>query len=636
MASPTQCPEPDGCSWERRTLDGIELFVCSRCGQVRMDQSALQKLTAPHQVGPEVGPEVEPESAPEAPPAEPRPVPHAPRTRRVDPGGVTDPVGSPASRIPIPAPMGGGYSGPLTPPPMSRARTPAITPGVPPKRTPTPRPRASRDDASQYTVVPFAGPGDSGDYTALDFGRTDYTDEPAPEAGAPPRRTPPPAPQYTGPTPRSTPTGRAASPPPPPPPNVRSVAPRHDEDDAVEELRAAPLPLARQLEEETKLTWAPDADDMPTTVDADSARRNAIDDSRIPTEERPMPEPVRGPSGPRHWRESASDPDSDMDLGLRAAITRGDEPGLGLSAAVTQYEEPDLGLPAEVPPVDDDFLAAEEGDSERFFTDETTGYDAGWTGPAAEAVDADVEWKSRRSALPRIALVVVVVLLIVGALSVAAVAILPDLRAQLGMGRAAPDDGPSLATLDEDPEIAEPDADGADDTPEGTAAAGTTDDVAAPDLAGAPDDAGKTDDDGAPDGTAEPGATTAPATTAPEPETTAPEPETTAPEPEKAAPVATAASGSDGPAPGQSYQALIDQGWNTVDGDPEAAADLFRAALDMKMGDTEASYGLGYAMLQLGQRVGAKAYLCAAAGSADEKDRTEILGVVESHGLACE
>ena len=26
----------------------------------------------------------------------------------------------------------------------------------------------------------------------------------------------------------------------------------------------------------------------------------------------------------------------------------------------------------------------------------------------------------------------------------------------------------------------------------------------------------------------------------------------------------------------------------------------------------------------------------AAAGSADEKDRTEILGVVESHGLACE
>ena len=38
------------------------------------------------------------------------------------------------------------------------------------------------------------------------------------------------------------------------------------------------------------------------------------------------------------------------DLGLRAAITRGDEPGLGLSAAVTQYEEPDLGLPAEVPP----------------------------------------------------------------------------------------------------------------------------------------------------------------------------------------------------------------------------------------------------------------------------------------------
>jgi len=432
VSSPTQCPDPSTCSWQPRKLDDVEIFVCTTCGQVRMDKGALDRLTA------------------------------------ADPGATTDPVGGPvAGRIPIPGPMGSLGSSDTPSPPADRDRfgdgtRPTLTPGAPPRRDPTPRPTEVRPGSdAAYTVVPFAADHEDSDA---------FTGTPAP-----PVRTPVPtqardaqAKADTGPRPAeyAPPGQRRPSPPPPPPPDVRTVTPRQEAPPS--ELRAAPLPLAHELKARTQPTWAPE--DMPTTVDAGSARRNAIDDSRIPTEERPQPEPVRGPAAPPA-PSSDSGQDGEGELGLRAAITRGeDDPGLDLSAAVTRYDEPDLGLFDEEPTEEsrDAFLAEEEGDAERFFTDEAPkpGYadddDEGpLFGPGADVEDDEVTWERRRSPLPMIALVAVILILVVGAVSVAALAVVPDLRAQLGLGgspAATTPDGPDLATLDEAPTIAEPEA----------------------------------------------------------------------------------------------------------------------------------------------------------------------------------
>ena len=65
------------------------------------------------------------------------------------------------------------------------------------------------------------------------------------------------------------------------------------------------------------------------------------------------------------------------------------------------------------------------------------------------------------------------------------------------------------------------------------------------------------------------------------------------------------------------------------------AAEHFRAALDQRPGDPDATYGYGYALLRLGQPDRARVYLCQAQAAGGPSTR-EIRGLMRTHGLACD
>jgi Flp pilus assembly protein TadD len=81
---------------------------------------------------------------------------------------------------------------------------------------------------------------------------------------------------------------------------------------------------------------------------------------------------------------------------------------------------------------------------------------------------------------------------------------------------------------------------------------------------------------------------------------------------------------------------LSRQGWNLVESNPSGAAEYFRRALQLRGGDADASYGLGYAMLKLHDRDGARQYLCQAIVTGDASTRREVSGLVKTNGLTCD
>ena len=115
----------------------------------------------------------------------------------------------------------------------------------------------------------------------------------------------------------------------------------------------------------------------------------------------------------------------------------------------------------------------------------------------------------------------------------------------------------------------------------------------------------------------------------PEPEP-APEP-VPAPKPEPEPEPAPAAA----PKPA-SAKSLVDKGWNAVSGSPDRAMTLFRQALELKPGDAEASYGLGYALLQKGQATEAKPHLCRALRNGSTQTKRDVQGMLGQHQLSCD
>lgn len=76
-------------------------------------------------------------------------------------------------------------------------------------------------------------------------------------------------------------------------------------------------------------------------------------------------------------------------------------------------------------------------------------------------------------------------------------------------------------------------------------------------------------------------------------------------------------------------------GWSQVERNPSTAAELFRRALRIKGGDGEATYGLGYALLKLGDASGATRYLCQASRIGGPSTRREVSGLIKTNGINC-
>lgn len=311
----------------------------------------------------------------------------------------------------------------------------------------------------------------------------------------------------------------------------------------------------------------------------------SVDDSRYPTEEAPIPNtPGISPSRQHRGPRSDSDPGEPVPH-LGRAITRSDEPELGLSVD-------DTNLPHE----GQSFLSPQQR-------------------TARVSLDADPEldpdaldWRPQRRLLPRLLAILALVLIVVVVVGSSVAIALPGLlraspssppTAPAAPAPAAPEPEPAPLTAGE-PETSPGAASNTPDTPERAAASGTSEPTTAP---------------------------TPPADRAPaEPAPTEPTP-TAEPKPGPGPP----------PKPRVSvYKASIDAGWSSVEANPDKAADAFRAALDARPGDSEASYGLGYAMLKLGQRNGARAYLCAATQGADTRTSNEIRAVLSNAELSCE
>jgi hypothetical protein len=95
------------------------------------------------------------------------------------------------------------------------------------------------------------------------------------------------------------------------------------------------------------------------------------------------------------------------------------------------------------------------------------------------------------------------------------------------------------------------------------------------------------------------------------------------------------ATGNPPPPPPPKPTATVDQGWELVERDARAAADVFRSVLAGRPADPEAHYGLGYALLKLGDRGGATTHLCRARSGPASTQR-EVAGLLTSNNLSCD
>ncbi len=78
----------------------------------------------------------------------------------------------------------------------------------------------------------------------------------------------------------------------------------------------------------------------------------------------------------------------------------------------------------------------------------------------------------------------------------------------------------------------------------------------------------------------------------------------------------------------------IRAGWAIVEQRPESAEQSFRDALSRQPANSEAQYGLGYALLKRGDREGAARHLCRARTGPPEVSR-EAVGLLRTHDLTC-
>ena len=140
----------------------------------------------------------------------------------------------------------------------------------------------------------------------------------------------------------------------------------------------------------------------------------------------------------------------------------------------------------------------------------------------------------------------------------------------------------------------------------------------------------------------DPGATPAPPAEAPRP---APAPKAApAPAPKaipapapKATPAPAPPSDPAPPAPKPATpQASIDAAWDLVNAQKFAAAEsAFRDVLRTSPGNASAAYGLGYVLIQRGDRDGAKQQLCAVRNRLTGFEAKEVAGVLSTNNLTC-
>ena len=80
---------------------------------------------------------------------------------------------------------------------------------------------------------------------------------------------------------------------------------------------------------------------------------------------------------------------------------------------------------------------------------------------------------------------------------------------------------------------------------------------------------------------------------------------------------------------------LITQGWDVASVKPVAAAEKFRQALDLQPAHIEASYGLGYALLQQGDNAGALPHLCQALQGNQIETERDVSALLTNNNLTC-
>jgi hypothetical protein len=129
-----------------------------------------------------------------------------------------------------------------------------------------------------------------------------------------------------------------------------------------------------------------------------------------------------------------------------------------------------------------------------------------------------------------------------------------------------------------------------------------------------------------------------PVAVAPPPVPPTPTPAPVAPTPAPARPTPVATPTPPRVAPTTNVRAMVEEGWSKLDlGDTSGAGEAFRAALDRRPADPEASYGYGYVLVEQGRAAAARPYLCVAAAS-DGSSMTarEARAVLDRNGLACD
>lgn len=122
-----------------------------------------------------------------------------------------------------------------------------------------------------------------------------------------------------------------------------------------------------------------------------------------------------------------------------------------------------------------------------------------------------------------------------------------------------------------------------------------------------------------------------------------------APSPEPAAAPAPAPASDPKPAPAPapkpapapapappSASALSGKGWKMVEANPSAAKKWFRQALELKPGYADASYGLGYVLLQEGASAEATPHLCQALRTGSVEIKRDVNGLMAGKGLSCD